>query len=168
MSQTANCISCRKPQGQHHCGLCTEPVCRSCALFLEQGTFAFLPTVAEDLQHSYYCAPCHELTVVPAIQSYEAMLAQAKDVFFFFDSRKRAIPVMKKSRDIVEVLECTDRDEVILRLGFMAATQGFNAIVDANVRSEKVRDHAYQKMNWRGRGWPAKVDAAKLDRNLDD
>lgn len=168
MSQTAICISCRKPQAIHECALCFEPICKACEIFLKQGTFAFLPKIDEDLQHSYYCAPCHEKTVEPALATYHAMIEQAKGVFFFFDSRKKPIPLLKRARESIEVTVCEDRDETILRMGFMAATLGFNAIVDAEVKADKVRDHGYQKMTWRGKGWPANVDAEKLDRHLDD
>jgi hypothetical protein len=166
MSQTAICVSCRKPQAQHECALCFEPVCKSCEFFLEEGTFAFLQSVHEDLRHSYYCAACYDRTVEPALAAYREKIEEAKQVFFFFDSRKKPIQVLKRAREIIEVTHCLDRDETILRLGFMAAELGFNAIVDAEVKGEKVRDHGFQKLNWRGKGWPAKVDRERLERHL--
>lgn len=122
--------------------------------------------MAPELKHSYYCASCHADQVEPELESYREILARAKEVFFFFETRKNPIQVMRKSSEAVQVTDCVDRDETILRLGFMAASQGFNAIVDAVVTDEKVRNHGYQKTRWRGRGWPATVDAARLERHF--
>src|SRR4051812_9535963 len=116
------CISCRKPQGIHACGLCAAPVCRGCEHFLEAGTFGFLPQVADELKHSYYCQACYSATVEPALVGYQERVEKARGVYFFFDSRKKTMPVLKKAREAISVVGCVDRDETILRMGFMAAS----------------------------------------------
>jgi hypothetical protein len=158
------CISCRKPHAQHHCGLCGEPVCRSCESFVAEDAFSFLPTVAPELQLTHYCSFCHGEKIEPKLEEYREVLERARQVYFFFDTRKKPVPVLKRSRDAIEVARCADRDETILRLGFLAAFQGFNAVVDAEVVGDKVRNRAYQTTAWRGRGWPAQVDAEKFER----
>jgi hypothetical protein len=67
----------------------------------------------------------------------------------------------------VTVKDVPDRDEAILRLAFLAAEEGFNAILDVNVKSEKVRNEGWQKMRWSGSGLPVGVDAAKIERDFD-
>lgn len=123
--------------------------------------------MAPELQHSYYCAPCHSESVEPQLTSYQEIMERAKAVYFFFDTRKHAIPLLAKAKSAIEVKSCVDRDETILRLGFLAARLGFNAIVDAEVNHEQVRNHAFQKTSWSGRGWPANVDGDRLERHFE-
>jgi hypothetical protein len=165
-NEAQSCISCRKAKADRVCGLCEESVCRACATFLEEGTFAFLPEVAPELQHSYYCPYCNAETLEPALTSYQEKLEQAKAVFFFFEGRKKPIPLLNKAKVRVEVPQCGDRDETILRLAFKAVELGFNAIVEAEVSHAKVRDHGWQKMQWSGHGIPALVDGERLDRHF--
>ena len=66
---------------------------------------------------------------------------------------------------VVDLAECPDRDETILRLAFQAAKGGFNALVQGDVTSRKVRNHGYQKSVWSGTAFAADVDEEKLNRN---
>ena len=75
--------------------------------------------------------------------------------------------MLKRSRDKIEVKACVDRNETILRLGFMAAELGYNAVFDAQVIATQVRDNAYQTTNWSGVGYPAIVDGERLDRHFE-
>jgi hypothetical protein len=75
------------------------------------------------------------------------------------------IPVIKKSRTEVEVKSGSDRDDVLLKLGFLAAELGFNGLMRGELVRKKVRDHGYQKMEWSGRALPVKVDEGKLERS---
>ncbi|MEO7165141.1 MAG: hypothetical protein ABI041_19645 [Bdellovibrionia bacterium] len=129
-----------------------------------EGTFAFLTEIPEELTHLSYCYPCYSTTVEPALETYNQTMELAKNVYFFFTTQKRTPPVIKRSREKIKVADCMDRDETILRLGFQAASQGFNAVVEADVTSVKVRNKSYQKSVWSGVGFPATVDGAKVDR----
>lgn len=165
MSTDQECLSCRRPKADRACGLCSEPVCRGCAQFLEEGSFAYRAEVAQELKHSFYCQGCYSQTVEPELEQYQETLERARDVFFFFNTQKRPVQLMNKGTSQAVVSDCEDRDETILRMGFIAAEQGFNAIVDAEVNHEKVRNHGWHKTRWSGRGWPAQVDAEKLSRH---
>ena len=59
---------------------------------------------------------------------------------------------------------CDDRRECILRLAFFAAELGFNAIIESEVDSKKVRKGAYQSSTWSGSALPADVDGARLEK----
>ena len=135
---------------------------------MDDTTFSFLEAVPEELQHHHYCQTCHAQTVEPELEKYQAMLALAREVFFFFSTRKKTFLIDKKAREEIFVKDCVDRNETILRLGFKAAQLGFNAVVDAEVEWDKVRDHAFQKTLWKGRGTPAQVDAEKLHSQYND
>lgn len=158
------CISCRRPKAIHECGLCSEPVCKNCEIFLDSGTFSFLEHVPDPLTHTHYCPGCFSSEVDPALQNYNETMELAKNVYFFFRTQKRPPPILKKSKERVRVGACDDRDQTILRLAFFAVQQGFNGIIEAEVTSEKIRNGAYQSSVWKGVGIPALVDAEKIER----
>ncbi len=91
-------------------------------------------------------------------------MEQAREAYIFFTTQKNPPPVVSKSKERLQVSECIDRDETILRLAFQAVRLGFNAVLETHVVAEKVRNAGYQKSAWRGTGVPAMVDADKLER----
>jgi hypothetical protein len=107
---------------------------------------------------------CYGQHVEPALESYNEVLERAKQVFVFYKSQRKAIPLTGRSKIIMRVEENHDRDETILRLAFFAAEQSFNAIIDVDVTSEKVRNGSYQTSKWKGSGFPASIDTVKLDK----
>ncbi len=115
------------------------------------------------LSHTFYCQSCFDSEVQPALDQYEETLEKAREVLFFFDGRRQPLVPQKKAEFPVEVTNGTDRDETILHLGFLAASQGYNAIYRAQVEGLKVRNEGYQKTRWVGRGTPAQVDASKYE-----
>jgi hypothetical protein len=164
MSLEEMCITCRKTKIAYHCDLCHEPLCKKCTQMLAEDSFVFLAEIPEDLTHLHYCYPCYSAKVEPELEAYGQTMELARNVYFFFTTQKRPPPIIKKSKSKIKVADCMDRDETILRLGFQAASQGFNAVVEAEVVSVKVRNESYQKSVWSGIGYPAAVDGAKVDR----
>lgn len=158
------CSSCRKPKAPFECQLCEAALCKNCVQQVSSETFQFLAEIPEALSHSSYCGPCYDETVAPKLEEYQEVLERAKEVFIFFKTQRKEIPLIKRSKEIKRVLSCTDRDETILRLAFFSAEAGYNALVECEVNAEKVRNGAYQKSNWSGSGVPAMVDAEKIER----
>lgn len=158
------CTSCRRLKAELNCGNCKEPVCKGCAHFLEADTFSFLKEIPECLSHSYYCDGCYDTHVQQVLVTYQETMERARKAYFFFKTQRKQIPLIRKSKLKVHVGLCKDRDETILRLGFFAAEQGYNAIVEGDVTSSKVRNAGYEKMIWSGTGIPAQIDSSKLDR----
>jgi hypothetical protein len=158
------CISCRRPKAVLSCEVCHEALCKSCAQFLEATTFSFYKEVPEVLTHTYYCSACHSEHVEPALESYQEIMERARSVYFFFNTQRKLVPIIKRSKESVRVESCVDRNETILRLAFLAAQQGFNGIVDAEVNSKKIRNEGYEKSEWQGVGFPAEVDAKRMER----
>jgi hypothetical protein len=89
-------------------------------------------------------------------------MEKAKKVFVFYTSQKRKPFALKRSRTQVSVKDIPDRDETIMRLAFLAALHNYNAIIETEIVSEKVRNHGYQKSNWRGKAIPILLDEKKL------
>jgi hypothetical protein len=112
-----------------------------------------------------FCGRCWDAEMAPKLEAYRETLETAKQVFVFFTTQKKAIPLIRKSKVPVKVDACADRDETILRLAYDAAKDGYNAVVDVEVNAKKVNDGGSNKSAvWKGTGVPALVDEAKLDR----
>ena len=156
------CSACRLPRAQHECEVCFEPICRSCLQRIDENTFQYLPNIPEILTHAVYCQRCYDEHVVPAVTNYTEVLERAKNVFFITKSFRGHLPVLKKAKLEVSIENCMDRDETIMHLAYLAAQQGYNSLIYAEVSSEKVRNNAYQTSRWKGNGLPAEVDEAKL------
>lgn len=158
------CSVCRRPKAIRECELCEASLCKSCSLFLEGTTFSFLRKLPEVLSHTYYCGSCYDENIEPALTSYQETMELAKKAYFFFNTQKKAIPLLKKAKETLVVENCADRDEAILRLAFFAAQDGFNAVIEAEVISKKIRNEGYEKSSWRAVGVAALVDAEKMEK----
>jgi hypothetical protein len=147
--------------------MCEENLCKGCAEFLDNATFSFMKKIPEELTHTYYCMSCYNTHIVPALESYNEVMERAKRLYVFFDTRRNPVQYIKKAKEEVRVDDCEDRDETILRLAFLAAQVGYNAVIEAAVVSEKIRNGGHQKSRWKGTAIPAMVDAEKLERFSD-
>jgi hypothetical protein len=103
--------------------------------------------------------------VEPAIAAYQETLEKAKEVIFIPKSFRGQLFVIRKSTTQIHAKEMRDRDETIMKLAFKAAEGGFNALIQGDVTSQKVRNHGYQKSLWNGSAFPAQLDESKLNRN---
>ena len=158
------CQSCRSPKANFKCGVCEGTLCKRCSQFLSEDTFSFLDQIPEVLKHTYYCHPCYDDQVAPALETYNETMERARGLYCFFTTQKKSVPMLRKSKEKVQVKACPDRDETILRLAFFAAQQGFNAITEVALTCEKVRNLAYQNSLWHGIAIPTEVDVEKLER----
>ena len=165
-SSAAACSSCRSPRLETHCKLCDAPLCRKCVLAPPQGAFFYLWPLPEELSHICYCQNCFQDKVEPALAHYETTLAQAREVFVFFTTQRKAIPVLKKAKEKISIDLQEDRDDTILKLAYLAADQGYNAIVECDLKSEKKRNEGYQHSVWKGSAFPAQVDAEKVEERF--
>jgi hypothetical protein len=159
------CCNCRSPKTEEKCELCGEDVCRTCLRRLSTDAMAFEKIRPEKLRFSRYCDRCYGQEVEPVLEQYEGLVERAKDIIFISKAYRGQVFALKKASKPVEVTECPDRDETVMRLAFVAAKEGYNAIVEAEVTSKKVRNQGYQKSVWSGRGVPATLDEAKLNRD---
>ena len=160
---SAVCETCRSPEAEGSCKLCGCALCEDCVMAPPHGTFSLLAKVAPELSHSSYCRFCYDEKIEPEVLKYEETLAKAKEVFIFFKTQKKEIPLIKKTKEIMKVEKCDDRDETILRLAFMSTEKGFNAVIETDVNYAKIRNEGYQKTQWSGTGIAAQIDGGKLD-----
>jgi hypothetical protein len=162
--QNAECSLCRRPKANFECEVCEEDVCKDCSQILDKDTFACWQEVPEVLSRTLYCTTCYDHHVAPELEVYQEILERAKNVFVFFTTQRKEIPLIRRSKLTVQVSDLPDRDETILRLGFLAAKENYNAITEVTVTAQKIRNAGYQTSVWKGSGIPAQVDAKKMDQ----
>ncbi len=160
------CVTCGKPKAVLACEICESDICKKCAQILDKDAFSYMPSIADDLKHTVYCESCFQEKVQPAQDEYEETMARAKDVWVFFTTQRKEIPLIKREKEMFEIFSCPDRDETILRMAFLSALGGFNALIDVEVSSAKVRNEGYQTSVWKGVGRAAQIDSEKLERQF--
>lgn len=156
------CFTCQKPKAALSCALCQTSLCKGCAQFLEEDSFQFALRVPDDCKHGVYCTVCYDDKVVPELFRYNEVLDQAKEILVFTKSQSKETRLIKRKEATVVVKDCADHDETIMRLAFSAALSKYNAIVDVDLVSKKIRSGTYQTTVWDGTAIPVMVDVTKV------
>jgi hypothetical protein len=160
----STCSSCFKPKANYQCPLCHEDVCKSCTQFMEDGSFSFLKKIPEEISHTMYCPRCFDEKVAVPLENYLSTIEKAKEVVVFFKDEGQKTRLFSRKEPIVEVPECLDREETILRLAFFAAEKNFNAIIDVDLSSKKIMNGSHRYSIWKGSAVPCKLDEKILSR----
>ncbi|MBL7545898.1 MAG: hypothetical protein JNL11_18920 [Bdellovibrionaceae bacterium] len=153
------CISCQKDKALLKCGLCESDVCKYCAQILPEGSFSFIPNAPDHLKHSVYCGYCFDGQIADAWNDYQKTMEQARNIQVFLSHQGKETRLIKRKEKPFQVVDCLDHDETLMRLAFQAVKAGFNALVDVDLTSKKVRINGYQTQIWSGRGTPVNITA---------
>jgi uncharacterized protein YbjQ (UPF0145 family) len=132
---------------------------------MEEGTFALMPLVPDDLKHLAYCFYCYDSKVGPALAEYQSDLEKAKNILVYTKDQTKETRLVKRLEPAVTVQKLADRNEAVLGLAYLAMRAGYNAIIDVELKYEKVRTGSYQTTVWGGTGIPAHVIESKLPRD---
>jgi hypothetical protein len=165
MSEVQNCASCGAVKASFNCGLCQKNLCKNCVQEVDSHAFSFFSKIPEELKKGNICPTCFEDKILPHKKRFDELLEKANDIYFLTKSYKGYVRVHNKHSKRVIVADCDDRRETIVRLAFFAAELGFNAIIDSEVESKKVRMGKYQSTRWYGSALPAKIDGEQLERS---
>lgn len=160
------CSSCHDSKANLQCAGCHEPVCKSCVQFVDEETFSFLDATPAGLSHGPYCYQCFDAKVQPEIAVYEELIERAKKLPIFTKDQGKETRLYKRAEQTFTVAHCVDREETVLRLAFQAVRAGFEMLIDVDLFSKKVKDHAFQKAVWFGTGVPAYLLAKKAPRQI--
>lgn len=133
---------------------------------MDAETFAFLPAMPEGVTEGMYCADCFDQVVGPELAKYEELMEKARNVNMFYASQSKESRFIRRIERPIHVKGCTDREEAILKLAFIAVQLGKNGLVDVELSSSKIRMEAYQTSIWSGRAVPVQVDEAVLQRRF--
>lgn len=162
------CSVCGKSKATLQCGLCQTDLCKNCTQFLDDGEFAWMITRPEELSHTAYCETCFTAKVAGPLQNYQDLVEKAKHVLVFEKSQGKETRLIKRIEKPISVLNCADHDEAVMRLAFQAAQGNFNAIVDMDLKSTKIRNGKYQTSSWSGTAIPVNLTEGQLvkDRSI--
>lgn len=158
------CVNCFKPKAKLECGICKGCVCKSCTVFLDDESFAFLKPIPGDFITKTFCPNCFESNVQPALNSYNEDLEKARNVFVFYKAENKESRHFKKLESAIKVSDVPDREEAILRLAYIAVKTNCNAIIDVDLVSEKVKNGSYQTSKWSGTAFPVEADPYKIEK----
>jgi hypothetical protein len=158
-----NCVCGRTQEPSLKCALCQGPCCKKCVEHLPAETFSFMWKIPNELTHSQYCLACYATKVRPGLMEYNQIMKRAKQIMILDKPRRRPLTILKKFQETLQVKNCPDREETVLRLAFKAAELGFNSVIRVNVDYKKIRDEGYQHMVWQGSGIAVDLDERDLD-----
>lgn len=154
----SSCSVCLTAKGNLSCGHCDLQICKACAEFLADDDFAFMPKVNDILTKSAYCPNCFDIHVRPDLDIYNELLEKAKNFPVYSKTQSKETRLMRRNRPKLVASDCEDKEEALLKLAFLAVYETCTAIVDVEVISKKVRNHAYQTLTWEASGMPIKLD----------
>lgn len=158
MNLTPVCKTCRKPKANFQCGICQEPVCKSCAQFLTDSSFSFLRKIPADLSHTTYCSNCFDDKVAGPLDAYNTNMDAAKEVMVFTKDQIKSTAHLKRREEPLMVEDCEDEQETIVRLAFFAAEKKFNCLLDVNITHRKIIVGSHKKTIFNGTAIPTTID----------
>jgi hypothetical protein len=162
MNEQLFCKTCRRPKANFNCGLCHELTCKSCAQFLGEDTFSFLKKIPNELHHNTYCAQCFDEKVSHSLSEYESTMDKAKNVMVFTKDETKKTGHLKRKEAAYLVENCEDEGETILRLAFYAAQDGFNCLLDVELRHKKIIVGSHKKTIYSGTATPITIDPTEV------
>lgn len=158
MNLTPVCKTCRKPKANFQCGICEEPVCKSCAQFLTDSSFSFLRKIPADLSHTTYCTNCFDDKVAGPLDAYNTNMEAAKELMIFTKDQIKSTAHLKRREELLTVEDCEDEQETIVRLAFFAAEKKFNCLLDVNITHRKIIVGSHKKTIFSGTAIPTTID----------
>lgn len=159
------CQVCQKNETAVKCGICEDSICKYCAHILEADAFKYKPALVEKFKHGIYCPSCYFKDVEGELEEYERTLEQAKNIDVFFKKQSKETRLVRRQEKPIKIEKVLDRDELIMRLAYVAAESKYNALVDVDLTSEKVKHGSYQHQLWSGKGTPANVKSNPAERD---
>jgi len=154
----SSCFLCRSEKPLRPCDQCERGVCRECACFLDREQFKFHPAPPKVLLKTHFCFQCHEEQVVPEIEAYTKVLAKSQEVTVLSKAYRGQIPYLKKMQETSLVKDHLDPKEAVAHLAFLAAWNGFDALIGVESEWKKVRRHGYEHKEWTAKGHFARLD----------
>jgi hypothetical protein len=154
-----SCALCQAPKAPKTCGECGAAVCKNCVRFLANDHLRFHPAPPPWAAHGVFCADCFERLVEPEVARYDEVAARAEHVKVVHDTYRGYIPCLKKAKEPVRV-ETADAGKgiAVQRLKFLAAWEGYDAVIELTTEGEKVQNFGYGTTIWGASGIFACLD----------
>ncbi len=159
-----SCSKCKEGKAVSKCGLCDSSICKACRETLSPKAFELLEKIPADLTHSAYCGACYEQKVAVELAEYERLAALAQEVYFQSNKYRGNQHILSKHSKTISIPKCDDRRQLILMLAYQAAKLNYNAIVAADIRSQRIyADGGYGHYEWSGSAVPANINGALFE-----
>jgi hypothetical protein len=154
------CEICRAPKDIHACELCATRVCKNCVAYLSPDRIRLHPAPPATLKQ-IYCVECFESEAAPFLAQYDEAATRAVDVTMVSKNFRGPVDAVKRAAAPTKVdghVDCRDAEE---QLRFLAAWNGFDAILQVETGANQLRNHGYQSRRWWASGLFAKLAPAK-------
>jgi hypothetical protein len=160
----AICQACQKNKSIFACVSCGCGVCKSCVEFVQREQFLLADPPPIEIREGTFCGRCFDEKVAAELTRYEETTERAKNVFVFYKDEHKITHYFDRGKIPVSVKDCEDKEDVLMKLAYKAASQDCNAMIETEVIGDKVRKGAYQTTNWSGSCYPISVDPRKLKK----
>jgi hypothetical protein len=154
---STSCAVCNNPKANVTCRSCESKVCKACVEFVGDDTFEHADFTEANSPIGSYCSTCYTTEIVPALEIHSEILERAKEVSVFTTDQGKESRLIKRSDLKLKIDECEDKDDLIMRLAYLAAKAGYNTIVDVDLVYTKKRDGSFKLANWSGTATAALV-----------
>ncbi len=150
---------CRLPRADRACDGCSEHLCRTCSIIISpEEDFCFEIEPTRKPTGSTFCGLCEDRILNPLREKYAETLAAARQVNVIPKAYRGRVTIIKKGTHILVTGPWADTKQAELALAFLAARKGFNAIINTQVVSKKVRNFGYQRTEYNATALPADIN----------
>ena len=145
------------------CVSCEVEVKKNLTEIIHDDTFAFLSN-PPSIPFGIYCIPCFEAKVRTHIDNYNDLLDKAKNVNLYYVAQSKESRFVRRKEKPIHISDARSREDAILLLAFRAVELGFNAIVDVELNSKKIRNGGWHYSVWDATAIPTNIDESYLNR----
>lgn len=144
--------------------MCQGAVCKHCAQFVDEESFAYSPASDVKFAHGAYCCHCFDNHIAEHLDTYNRNLEAARNVIVFTRAQGKESRRYARNAPAVSVEDCADSGEALMKLAYLAVKAGYNGLVNVDIRSKKLKINFYQTTKWSGSGIPTHIDEEHLAR----
>jgi len=156
------CSLCHSENPVRGCDECKSPVCKNCAVFPDKELCDFHPDPPKVLTHAHLCFQCFENEYAPLMAHYDEIFEKSKDVTVVSKAFRGLVPTLKKKHELVQVKLHLDEKIAVAHLKFLAAWEGWDAVVGMETVAKQVRRHGYEHSKWSAQGYFANLNKRRF------
>jgi disulfide oxidoreductase YuzD len=158
------CYYCGR-KATRECCECEKPTCKDCTKFLSKEMVRYHPKPPRVFQYTNLCEPCFERDAQPHLDKYGEVEAKAKEVTLVPDSYRGNVPCLKRVQIPVTVKKHDDEFHATSHLRFLAAWEGYDAIVEFSTDGQQKRNAGWQTTSWSAKGNFANLNHKRFQKH---
>lgn len=147
------CVSCLQKKAPLSCVLCEASLCKDCVQFVDENSFPFCHLMQQKMHVGAQCPNCYQEKSLSHVEKYEEILQKAKNIDIYYRRiNGKEARLMERMEPALKVENCSDEEDVLMSLAFLAVQMGATAVIDVEVFSQKTKDGSYTTVTWNGVG----------------